>query len=104
MKRTVRYRNIFLASPSDVADEREIVSKVVDQLNDELFEPEGHIFKVVKWEKDTYPLIDGRDGQEIINTQLVLKEFSNYDLFIGVMWKKFGTETPPCRLWHGRRV
>ena len=86
--------NIFLASPSDVVEEREIVSETINGLNADIFEPDGYTMRVMRWENDTYPLIDGRDGQEVINEQLSLKKFYDYSLFVGIMWSRFGTETP----------
>ena len=79
---------LFLASPSDTAQERKIVRGVVEELNETLCRALNLMVEVVSWENDTYPGI-GRDAQGVINGQIG----DNYDLFVGIMWKKFGTKT-----------
>lgn len=79
---------VFLASPSDVNEEREIVKKVIDETNithGAVFNVE---FKLVRWETHTYPNI-GVDVQDPINKQIN----DDYDVFIGIMWQRFGTPT-----------
>ena len=85
---------IFLASPSDTKPERETVGIVIDEVNEEICKDNGYDMKLIRWETDTYPQIDGRDGQEIINEQLALVDFKDYALFIGLMWLRFGEKTP----------
>ena len=41
------------------------------------------------WETDTFPSI-GKDAQSIINEQIG----DDYDIFVGLMWTRFGTQTP----------
>lgn len=78
----------FLASPGDTKDERDIAEKIVAEINNTLGEHHNFIIKLLKWENDTYPDF-GADGQDVINNQIGM----DYDIFIGVMWKKFGTKT-----------
>lgn len=78
---------VFVSSPHDVSDERKIVSLVVAELSRTL----GDILEVqleaVLWETHSWPDV-GKDAQEVIN-----KEIGDYDVFVGVMWKRFGTPT-----------
>jgi hypothetical protein len=80
---------IFLASPSDVLTERKHVKKVIDELNRHVAAARGVVLEVVSSE---YAIPGfGKDGQSIVNQQIA--RMSNYDLFIGVMWKRIGTPT-----------
>ncbi|MYD31374.1 MAG: DUF4062 domain-containing protein, partial [Nitrospira sp. SB0661_bin_20] len=44
---------------------------------------------VVRWETRTTPGF-GKDPQDVINKQIS----DAYDIFIGIMWTRFGTPTP----------
>jgi Domain of unknown function (DUF4062) len=79
---------VFVASPSDVAEERAIIKKVIDELNFTSVESYNIKLEFIGWETHTYPSL-GDDAQDVINKQIK----SDYDIFIGVMWKKFGTKT-----------
>ena len=85
---------IFVASPSDVIEERELISEIVAQEIRRIFRVQNQIFKgeqfdinVIRWEKDTIPDV-GEDAQDVIN-----KQVGEFDVFIGIMWKRFGTPT-----------
>lgn len=81
---------LFLASPSDVKEEREALSGLVREINDVLafLVPEhGLRLELVRYETHTYP--DIGPAQAVINRQIPL----DYDIFIGVMWKRCGTPT-----------
>ena len=93
-KKEITEIKIFLASPGDVSEERDIVERVVGEEYRNHLERDDIILKLVRWENSTSPMIDGKDGQQVINEQLVLKEFETYDLFVGIMWMRFGHETP----------
>jgi hypothetical protein len=80
---------VFIASPSDVAQEREVIAKAIEELNRALGTAMGVHLEAVRWEKDTYPAI-GSDPQNIVNRQIS----DNYDVFIGLLWTRFGTPTP----------
>jgi len=76
---------IFIASPSDLVDERKITRAVADNLNHQLGGVFGCHIDLVGWE-DTLPG-SGRP-QAIINQDL-----DRCDYFIGLLWKRWGT--PP---------
>jgi hypothetical protein len=78
----------FLASPSDTKKERAIVERIISDINSTLGEHHNFVVKLLTWENDTFPDF-GTDGQDVINNQIGLE----YDIFIGIMWKKFGTQT-----------
>ena len=79
---------LFLSSPGDVPREREIVHEVADELN--------RIFSawrldltidVLDWRTHVAPRLGNR-AQQIIN-----EDIGKYDVFVGIMWKRFGTPT-----------
>lgn len=87
----VQLIKVFLASPGDVAREGELVRETIEQVNRTLGEREGVQFKVVNWKTDSFPAY-GDDGQALLNNQIA--DMKEYDLFIGLMWNRFGTSTP----------
>jgi hypothetical protein len=78
----------FIASPSDTHPEREIIDKVFDELNKGIATIYDFRIESLKWENDVHPKL-GKEGQEIINEQIG----NDYQIFIGIMFKKFGTPT-----------
>lgn len=81
---------ILISSPSDVVKEKRIVKEVIDQLNDVIFQNNEKIqLELLGLGISSYSSIEGVDSQDILN-----KQFGDeYDIFIGIMWKKFGTPT-----------
>jgi len=80
--------SVFLASPSDVASEREIIADEVDKWNKRFGSLRGIHFDLKRWETHTVPSI-GAEAQDVINKQID----DNYDLFIGIFWTRMGTPT-----------
>lgn len=78
---------IFIASPNDTEEERILFSIVIEGLQNSI----GNQLKIqlepLKWETHVSPAI-GEDGQDVINNQI-----GEYDILVGIMWKKFGTRT-----------
>ena len=85
MEEIVRLIRVFLASPGDLQEERSLANDAVDELNKSIAYYLGFRIELKGWE-DTLPG-HGRP-QEIIN-----QELDRCELFIGIMWKKWGT--PP---------
>lgn len=79
----------FIGSPGDTTVERGLCDKVIKEINESRGQFEGFRLETLKWEDNVHPAI-GQDGQDIINEQIGLE----YDIFIGIMFKKFGTATP----------
>jgi len=80
---------IFVASPGDTAIERESLPGVVNEINRTLraLHPtlEQNV-ELVRWESHSYPAMGRPQG--VINDQI-----GQYDIFIGILWKRFGTPT-----------
>lgn len=94
-ERESRRVRIFIASPSDVEQERDQLAKVVNSLNSTIaaVAPEKRItLELVRYETHTYPGFSRDGAQGTIWDQL--GDIGDYDIFIGVMWKRFGTPTP----------
>ncbi len=87
MSNKVSLISVFLASPSDVADERQMAQAAIDTLNQTLGKERNIRIESKMWEKDTYPSI-GSYPQEVIN-----KQIGEYDVFVGIMSTKFGSPT-----------
>jgi len=85
MEKTARIR-VFVASPSDVQEERDQLRTVIDELNRLIGDEKGVVLELVRWETHVAP--DMGRPQEVINRQV-----GPYDIFIGIMWKRFGTPT-----------
>lgn len=88
MPKSEQVLSIFLASPGDVGAERNNVNAFVSEWNDLWSDEIGIHLRLVKWETNAYPA-GGADGQDVINAQIG----EEYDVFLGIMWKRFGTPT-----------
>jgi len=85
--RTIR---VFASSPGDVADERRQLGVVVQELNATiraLVPDKPTVVELITWEEWVHPDI-GRDAQEVVGRQIPA-----YDVFLGIMWSRFGTPT-----------
>jgi len=80
-----RILSVFIASPSDLVDERDTLRKVVERLNKIYGKRIGLQIELLGWE-DT--LASFSRPQALIN-----KDVENCDLFIGILWKRWGTES-----------
>lgn len=78
---------VFLASPSDLTDERKAAKRVCDEANLNLANPFGYHVDLVGWEETVTGF--GRP-QELIN-----KDLDQCDRFFGVLWKRWGTKPGP---------
>jgi len=77
-----------VSSPADVAEERNLLEEVIHELNQTWSNTLGVRIEPLRWETHAYPDA-GAEPQEVINRQLG----EDYDIFIGVMWGRFGTPT-----------
>ncbi|NTX47952.1 DUF4062 domain-containing protein [Burkholderia cepacia] len=89
MPRTSTIVQVFVASPSDVAPEREALETLITEMNRTWSVGLGIMFELVRWETHVTPMM-GSDPQALINEQIG----DDYDVFIGILWGKFGTPTP----------
>ena len=79
---------IFVATPGDVSSERAILEDVVRELNTTWGSTLGVQLDLVSWLTHARPGM-GIDAQDVINQQIT----DDYDIFVGVMWTRFGTPT-----------
>ena len=87
--RDVRTITLFLASPSDVAAERDSVRRTVDEWNQTRGRDRSTFFYLLSWET-TVAAGFGLDGQDVVNTQIG----NDYDALIALFWTRVGTATP----------
>jgi hypothetical protein len=78
---------VFIASPGDITEERDAVDLVVKDLNSTIGDLLDINLIAIRWETHAWPDV-GDDAQDVIN-----KEIGDYDVFVGMMWKRFGTPT-----------
>ena len=86
MEASVRKFRIFIASPGDVARERQVAREVVLSLSHRLGTYGGFVLEPVGWE--THAQMDAGRPQGLINP--LVREC---DVFVGILWSRFGTET-----------
>ena len=77
MSKMVELLHVFVASPSDVDEERLALEKVVNELNRSLPDQYGVQLGLVRSDTHTYPGF-GMDAQDVVNSQIR----DNYDIFI----------------------
>jgi len=80
----------MVASPGDVADERNCVSNVVASVNKHFAMPLGIIIELRRWE-DVAPSMHDLGAQGHIDSEL---DIESCDYVVGIFWRRFGTPTP----------
>ncbi len=88
MPRNERVLIVLVASPSDLEEERNSLEDVIRELNHTWSRTFGLRLELVKWETHGYPGF-GSDPQDVLNQELP----DDPDIFIGLMWGRFGTPT-----------
>lgn len=84
---------IFIASPSDVMKERDILVEEIFNWNRENSKETKKVLMPVRWEDDTYSTVDTQEVQEYINDQIK----NESDLVIGIFHAKLGSPTKNSR-------
>ncbi|MGK7911933.1 MAG: hypothetical protein AB4050_10710 [Synechococcus sp.] len=79
---------VFIASPGDINDEKDIVRELIDEWNSVHSMSSKIILQPVTWDRDSSPEMGDR-AQAIINRQLV----TGCDLLIAIFWTRLGTPT-----------
>lgn len=79
---------VFIGSPSDTINERNKISEIIEELNQTIGYNSDILVQSIMWENNVRPTI-GLDGQDVINSQT-----QDYEIFVGMMWKKYGSPTP----------
>jgi hypothetical protein len=80
---------VLIASPSDVAEQREVLTNVIHDWNATHWAAEGIVLLPVRWETHAHPAT-GDYPQGLINKQIV----DDCDIVIGCFWSRLGTATP----------
>lgn len=88
MARTATVLNVLIASPSDVREERNVVTDVIHGWNAAHYETTGIMLHPVRWESHSYPA-SGNRPQAILNKQVV----DSGDILIGIFGHRLGTPT-----------
>jgi len=79
---------IFIASPSDLISERNIVREVIHEWNAINSEKYSIVLLPIGWETHTFPEM-GNTPQDIINKRVL----SNCDILVGLFWTRVGSPT-----------
>jgi hypothetical protein len=79
---------VLIASPSDMAEERQAATDAINEWNVQHAAAESVVLLPVKWETHATPK-SGVRPQQAINDQLV----GRADILIGMFWTKLGTST-----------
>jgi hypothetical protein len=91
MDRNITNLAVFIASPMDVAEERDAVQRAVERVDRMLDRPRRVRLQARRWETLTRPGV-GLYTQDVVNSQL--GEIAPYDIFIGIFADRLGTPTP----------
>ena len=89
MPRVELVLQVFVASPSDVMPEREVLESIILELNQIWSKKLNLRLELNRWETNTYSSF-GKDPQDVINRQIG----NEFDIFIGILWGRVGTPTP----------
>jgi len=76
---------VFAASPNDIADHREALRAVIDDLNQTVASDRGFVLDFVTWLD-----VAGNMGPP---EEIILDQIGEFDIFIGIMGRRFGTST-----------
>lgn len=88
MSYTIDIVSIFISSPSDVGPERRIVLETIAAWNERNSRSRGVHLAPLTWENSAAPDF-GESAQGVINSEID----DDYDVFLGIMWSRFGTPT-----------
>ena len=86
MKKRFTEIKIFVSSPGDVTYERNRLEYVAREINNIIGAKEDIFVKIISWETHCVPGMGRPQG--LINEQI-----GDYDIFVGIMWKRFGSPT-----------
>jgi hypothetical protein len=88
MPRSETILQVFVGSPSDVAEERAALEELIREFNGAWARSLGIRLELVRWETDAVPGF-GDDAQDVVNRSVP----TEYDIFIGIMWARVGAPT-----------
>jgi hypothetical protein len=79
---------VFIASPSDLMEERQVATEAINEWNSQHAVAESVVLLPVKWEIHATPR-SGVRPQEAINSELL----QSSDILVGMFWTKLGSNT-----------
>ena len=82
---TVRLIRVFVSSPGDVAEERNVLTEVVDSINQTDGQGRQVRLELFRWEDNVTTKI-GPKPQKVVDSQTPA-----YDIYVGIMSTRFGT-------------
>jgi hypothetical protein len=90
----LRHVRVFLSSPGDVASERQLMRKVVEELIAEPFLRDRVMLTIVSWDDPAapVPLLADQTPQESINRGR--PKPSECDIVVVILWSRLGTPLP----------
>lgn len=88
MATTITKIEVFVSSPSDLVDERGIITEVCEEVSRDRGRRDGFVLEPIKWETHSRPSV-GKDPQAVISQQIG----DDYDIYIGILGSRFGTPT-----------
>ena len=83
--------SIFVASPNDVATERNHVAEVAAELNRDMADERDVQFRVLGYKTGVRPRAHEQGPQGPIDEDLPIEKC---DIVVGILWKRFGTPIP----------
>lgn len=89
MAKNITQYSLFISSPQDLETERSEISNIINEINLTYSSRKSVNLDVIKWETHSAPGITDTYTQNLINNDLG----NEYDVFIGMLWQKFGTKT-----------
>src|SRR5262245_46333996 len=82
---------VVVASPGDVQPERDLMPRIVDEVNQGIGKAKQIALQLSRWETDSHPGFHPLGPQGLVDDVLAIEDC---DLLVGIFWKKFGTPVP----------
>src|SRR5258705_6762142 len=81
---------VFVASPGDVAKERQAAKAVIEEIQDTIGKQLGINLSPFFWEHDLVPGVHPQGAQGLVDHQ---SNLPTCDVLVGIFWNRFGTPT-----------
>ena len=88
MARSETILSVFVASPSDVSEERDRLESIIEEFNSIHARRTGIRLELLSGERDASPGF-AEDAQAVINAEIP----QDYDIFVGIFWNRIGSPT-----------
>ncbi|WP_138058584.1 DUF4062 domain-containing protein [Sulfitobacter geojensis] len=84
---TIKQIRVFISSPNDMAEERDLVAEVCNQISQDIGLIKGFIIDPIRWDTHTV-------SSKAERSQLAISEqLGSYDIYLGLMGFYFGSST-----------